>query len=138
MACLDCRPNCCKPTQNALYTDFGTCPFICEKCCDHEFMPFRVKAGEVIGARTVVYFTGNDVVTDIDGTMGTYAEITGVAGAPADIAGISRWDIDNTLDDVGATSFLVHGTVFTCGIGYNGAKISDLKKAGIYSKHVFA
>ena len=136
MACLDCRPNCCKPTQNAWATDFKTCPFICEQCCDHQFMPFKPKAGEQIAARSVVYFTGNDVTVDIDGTVVAVAEVTGVAGAAADIAGVSRWDIDNTLDDTGSTSFLVYGVVYSCGIGANGASISDLKKAGIYLKNI--
>lgn len=134
--CVDCRPNCCKPGQNAWKTDFGTCPFICEQCCDHEFMAFKPKAGDVIPARTAVYFTGNDVTVDECGTVLIVPEVTVTPGAPGDIAGISRWDIDNTNDDTGTTSFLVHGMVYACGIGLNGALISDLKKSGIYIKNI--
>ena len=138
MACIDCRPGCCKPGQNALKTDFGTCPLVCETCCDAVQMSFKVAAGDVVGPRTVVYFTGNDVEVDMDGTIIQVAEVTVVPGAGADVAGVAKQGYDNTDDDIGATSFYVNATIFACGLALNGAKISDLRKVGLYVEPLVA
>ena len=134
--CIDCRPGCCKPGQNALHTTFGSCPLTCETCCDTQRMSFAIAAGDVIGPRTVVYFTGNDVEVDFDGTVITVAEVTVTPGAGTDVAGISQWGIDNTAGDAGAVAFLVHAKVYSCGLALNGAKVSDLRKVGLFVENI--
>lgn len=132
----DCRPNCCIPGQNSMTATFGSCPLVCELCCDVKRMPFAVAAGDEIGPRTVVYFTGNDVQVDVDGTLFDVAEVTVAPGAPEDVAGVSEWAIDNTAGDAGSVSFLVHAGIYACGLALNGAKISDLRKVGLYVENV--
>lgn len=134
--CIDCRPGCCKPGQNALKTSFGSCPLLCETCCDVQRMSFKVADGDVIGARTVVYFSGNDVDVDFDGTVINVPEVTVTPGAGTDVAGIAQWDIDNTNSDAGAVAFLVHAKVYSCGLALNGASVSDLRKVGLFVENI--
>jgi hypothetical protein len=99
-------------------------------------MSFAIAAGDVIGPRTVVYFTGNDVEVNFDGTVITVAEVTVEPGAGTDVAGISQWGIDNTAGDAGAVAFLVHAKVYSCGLALNGAKVSDLRKVGLFVENI--